>query len=58
MTKMKVVTGVALSALLALSLIASVGQAFFATQSTGGDTSGLLARGKGTPITTQDITWE
>ncbi len=59
MKKMQVIAGVGLSMVLALSLIASVGQAFFAMQSTGGDHSALVARGgKGGPITTTDITWE
>lgn len=58
MKKMQVVTGLVLSGLLALSLIASVGQAFFASQSTGGDNAGLVARGKGQGVTWQDITWE
>lgn len=51
MKKMQVLTGLALSALVALSVIASTGPAFFATR-TGGD-EGLMVRGK-----TQGVTWE
>lgn len=69
---MKVSKGIALAALLALSLIATAGQSLFASTFTGGDESftargrtqgvtwenGTVARGKPQGVTWEGVTWE
>jgi len=56
MKKMRVIKGVAFSALLALSLVATTGQAF-AAQTKGADGSGIVTNGPGTG-NGKGITWE